>query len=264
MNKKVTLKMTALLLILTLAFSVVGCSKISIPVNNGIDIFTEDHSITTKPSEEQIESSMEDETEPSMEDETEPSIEETTDGTTTEPVTQAPTTEAPTTEPPTTEVPTTQAPTQKPTQAPTTQAPTQKPTQAPTTQPPTTQPPTTSSEVVIGDLIFTEHSYSNIRSYTAIPTEEEIGEVRRVLATLITKNMSDVERIKVVHDWLVKHTTYEETYYGRPNNRNFIYNLMFNKAAVCQGYAVTFYVMMTELGIPCTIVGGTANGGGHA
>lgn len=39
---------------------------------------------------------------------------------------------------------------------------------------------------------------------------------------------------------------------------------MFNKAAVCQGYAVTFYVMMTELGIPCTIVGGTANGGGHA
>lgn len=197
MNKKVTLKLTALLLIVALAYSVVGCSKISIPVNNGIDIFTEDDLVTTKPSEGQAESSMEDETESSMDDETEPSKEETTDGTTTEPVTQAPTTEAPTTETPTTEAPTTEAPT---TEAPT-QKPTQPPTtQAPTTEAPTTQPPTTSSEVVIGDLTFTEHSYSNIRSYTAIPTEEEIGEVRRVLATLITKNMSDVERIKVVHD----------------------------------------------------------------
>ena len=275
MCKRTTYKIVVFLLSLSLLFSIAGCSGISTVVNNGIaekpttEVGTEPSgeistSEVVMPSSDEA---MEAETEPSSDGTTEVTTEDVTQPSTEESTTQAPTTQAPTTQPPTTQPPTTQAPT---TQAPTTQAPTTQPpttqpptTQAPTTQPPTTQPPTTSS-VVIGDLTFTEHSYSNILVYTAMPTKQEIDEVRRVLATIVTKNMSDVQKIKAVHDWLVKHTTYEYGYYDRTNYRNFIYNLMFNKAAVCQGYTVTFYVMMTELGIPCTIVGGTGNGGGHA
>ena len=266
MSKRITYKIVAFLLSLSLLFSIAGCSKISTVVNIGIT-----EKLTTAVEKE---SSSDGTEEVTTEDVTQPSTEApNTEAPSTEaPSTETPSTEVSSTETPSTEVPSTQPPTTQPpttqpptTQPPTTQPPTTQPptTQPPTTQPPTTQPPTTPS-VDVGDLTFTEHSYSNILVYTALPTKQEIDEVRRVLATIVTKNMSDVQKIKAVHDWLVKHTTYENGYYDRTNYRNFIYNLMFNKAAVCQGYTVTFYVMMTERGIPCTIVGGTANGGGHA
>lgn len=115
-----------------------------------------------------------------------------------------------------------------------------------------------------GNLIFTEHSYLNIGVYAHDGvTSMELAGVRSILNKIITPEMGDVEKIKAVHDWIVKNTTYEEDYYKLDSSRSFIYNLIYNKIAICQGYAVTFYVMMTELGIPCTIVSGYA-GGPHA
>lgn len=110
-----------------------------------------------------------------------------------------------------------------------------------------------------GELQFTEHNYSNIGIYAhdGVSTVELSG-VHAILNKIITPEMSDIERIKAVHDWLVKNTTYEENYYELDDCRSFIYNLVYKKIALCQGYAVTFYVMMTELGIPCTIVSGYA------
>ena len=110
-----------------------------------------------------------------------------------------------------------------------------------------------------GKLAFTEHNYLNIGIYAHDGVSAvELSGVHSILNKIITPEMSDVERIKAVHDWLVKNTTYVENYYELDDSRSFIYNLIFNKIAICQGYAVTFYVMMTELGIPCTIVSGEA------
>ena len=115
-----------------------------------------------------------------------------------------------------------------------------------------------------GNLMFTEHNYMNIGVYAHDGvTAMELTGVHTILNKIITPEMGDVEKIKACHDWLVKNTTYVEDYYSLDTSRSFVYNLIYNKTAVCQGYAVTFYVMMTELGIPCTIIGGTA-GGPHA
>ena len=110
-----------------------------------------------------------------------------------------------------------------------------------------------------GNLMFTEHNYLNIGIYAHDGvTSMELSAVRSILNKIITPEMGDVEKVKAVHDWIVKNTTYEENYYSLDSSRSFIYNLIYNKIAICQGYAVTFYVMMTELGIPCTIISGNA------
>ena len=115
-----------------------------------------------------------------------------------------------------------------------------------------------------GKLIFTNHKYGNIGIYAHDGvTTMELNGVRQVLNKIIKPGMTDVERIKAVHDWIAKHTTYVEDYYSLDTSRSFIYNLVYNKTAICQGYAVTFYVMMVELGIECTIISGDA-GGPHA
>ena len=166
--------------------------------------------------------------------------------------TQAPT-QAPTSKP--TQAPT-QAPTSKPTQAPT-QTPTTKPTQAPTTQAPTTQAPTTTASVPSGG---SDNTYSELQSYSNI-YPEDVAMVRSILSSIVTNGMSDLDKIKAVHDYLVKNTTYDYGYYGRVDYHDQLKNILFNKVAVCQGYTVAFYVFMKELGIPCTLLAGNANNG---
>ena len=73
--------------------------------------------------------------------------------------------------------------------------------------------------------------------------------------------MSDVEKMRAVHDYLVKNTTYYYGYYDRADCHDQLKNILSNKIAVCQGYAVAFYVFMKELGIPCTLLTGNANNG---
>ena len=169
-------------------------------------------------------------------------------------------TQAPTTKP--TQAPT-QAPTTKPTQAPT-QAPTTKPTQAPTqapttkpTQAPTQAPTTTASSWQPGS---NNNTYSDLQTYSNI-YPEDIALARSILSSIITNGMSDLDKIKAVHDYLVKNTTYYYGYYDRADYHNHLKNILSNKIAVCQGYAVAFYVFMKELGIPCTLLTGTANNG---
>lgn len=109
--------------------------------------------------------------------------------------------------------------------------------------------------------------YTEIRGYSNI-TEADILKVRSIINSIITSDMSDVQKIKAVHDWMVKNTTYTPDYYSRSDADNHLYNFLNNKIGVCQGYAVTFYVFMGELGIPCTLLIGDADNGdgneGHA
>ena len=170
-------------------------------------------------------------------------------------------TEAPTTKPTTkpTEAPTTK-PTTKPTEPPTSK-PTQAPTQAPTTPP--TQAPTTPPTTTAGTPWqpgATDNTYSELQTYSNI-YPEDIALARSILSSIITNGMSDLDKIKAVHDYLVKNTTYYYGYYDRADYHDHLKNILSNKIAVCQGYTVAFYVFMKELGIPCTLLTGNANNG---
>lgn len=95
--------------------------------------------------------------------------------------------------------------------------------------------------------------------------------VNKVLNSVISKNikasMSTVEKVKVIHDYLVLNCEYDYSNYLKNSIPYVSYTpegVLVKKRAVCQGYAETFKLFMDSLNIPCKLVTGTANGGGHA
>ena len=248
-------------------FTLVGCGKKPVK-NNDMDFDTPTTDGYDKETEESGEGQMDETSDSDYEKETD----KPTEAPTTKPEDEA--TEAPTTKPADkpTEVPTTK-PVVKPTEPPTTK-PVEKPTEPPTTkpevkptEPPTTKPvekptqgQTTRTPVVVTKSVTT---YPEIQQGYSEVTEADILTVRNIIRSILYTDMSTIERIKTVHDYLVKNTTYDQSYYTKDDSHKHLYNILNEKRAVCQGYAVAFYIFMNELDIPCSIVTGYA-GEAHA
>lgn len=217
----------------------------------------------TKPSDE--EPTKETDEKPTKDSDKEPTkelIDDSTEAPTETPTvkpTEAPTvkpTETPTVKP--TEVPT-EAPTVKPTETPTS-APTEAPTEAPTTAP-------SGGSTTAWQPGSNSYTYSELSSCSNVTTSD-IANARAILSSIIYNEMSDLEKIRTIHDYLVKNTTYDSNYYSRSDSHDHLKNILVNKVGVCQGYSVAFYVFMKELGINCTLMLGEADNGtgsvGHA
>ena len=190
-------------------------------------------------------------------------------------VTDAPTataTDAPTataTDAPTataTDVPTataTDAPTVTSTKAPTatpTKAPTATPTQAPTATP--TQAPTPTPEKWPEPVYKTGYKGLTGKSYTAyeyLSSDRDLFEIDHILWEVTSKNMSTLEKVKAVHDWLVLNIRYDTAYE--------IYDIapmLAQRRAVCDGYSKFYVVALGELGIDARRITGTGKGESHA
>lgn len=90
------------------------------------------------------------------------------------------------------------------------------------------------------------------------------AEIKRILAELITDDMSDLQKIVAVHDYIVRNHHYEMNTTGSPFT---VFTFMHEKQGVCMAYALLFVKMMEELHIPCYYVVGKADGEsdlGHA
>jgi hypothetical protein len=85
------------------------------------------------------------------------------------------------------------------------------------------------------------------------------------LADTITADCkTDREKVKAVHDWLVKNVKYDYDNYLSgtiPYSSYRIEGAMLEGKAVCQGYAEAFELFMNVLGIPCELISGTGNNG---
>ena len=94
-------------------------------------------------------------------------------------------------------------------------------------------------------------------------TIEDWQTVKHYIRYNISSSMTRAEKIKVIHDWLVKHIRYDTTYHQHNASAT-----LSNGLAVCSGYAALFMAVMDELGIPCMVISGTtinsSNGSGHA
>ncbi len=181
--------------------------------------------------------------------------------------TKAPTatpTKAPTATP--TKAPTatpTKAPTATPTKAPTatpTKAPTATPTQAPTATP--TQAPTPTPEKWPEPVYKTGYKGLTGKSYTAyeyLSSDRDLFEIDHILWEVTSKNMSTLEKVKAVHDWLVLNIRYDTAYE--------IYDIapmLAQRRAVCDGYSKFYVVALGELGIDARRITGTGKGESHA
>lgn len=90
---------------------------------------------------------------------------------------------------------------------------------------------------------------------------------KSILKTITSKGMSDVERLKAVHDYIVINTAYDYDNFkkGTIPVESFTIEGVLNKGvAVCQGYAYAFQLFMELLNIESKIVVGTADNVSHA
>ncbi|MBQ3599685.1 MAG: hypothetical protein II992_00580 [Lachnospiraceae bacterium] len=95
---------------------------------------------------------------------------------------------------------------------------------------------------------------------TATQLKKVNKKVKKVLKDLKLEGKTRIEKIQAIHDYIVSTFTYDTSY------SNFtVYDGLVDKshATVCQGYALLFYKMCTEAGIPCRYVYGQA-GVNHA
>ncbi len=87
--------------------------------------------------------------------------------------------------------------------------------------------------------------------------------IKLIVDTLITDDMTDVEKIKMIHDYLILTTTYDHVNISAGTASNSVYNTygcIIGHRCVCQGYAYAFMDIMTYLGIDCVEL----SGGHHA
>ena len=80
---------------------------------------------------------------------------------------------------------------------------------------------------------------------TLAQTAEVDRQVREVLDRLITPEMNDHQRVKVIHDWIVLRLAYDVGL-----NRYTAYEALRTGKAVCQGYALLAYKMLNAAGHP--------------
>lgn len=91
-----------------------------------------------------------------------------------------------------------------------------------------------------------------------------LDEINNILSNIVRKNMTTLEKIVAVHDYIAKTFTYDLNTTGSPYA---VYTFMKEKHGVCMAYALLFEKMMEMLDIPCYYVIGQAEGesdAGHA
>ncbi|MFK4303647.1 MULTISPECIES: transglutaminase domain-containing protein [unclassified Paenibacillus] len=108
---------------------------------------------------------------------------------------------------------------------------------------------TTSAEVTI------RLSYRETKEQTAYVDST----VKAVLGDIITKGMTDHEKVKAIHDWIVVRLKYDET-----QQKYTAYDGLKTGSTVCQGYSLLAYKMLERSGITNRIVEGRAGGQLHA
>ncbi|MDR3599455.1 MAG: transglutaminase domain-containing protein [Desulfosporosinus sp.] len=84
--------------------------------------------------------------------------------------------------------------------------------------------------------------------------------VTQALASILTLGMTDFQKEKAIHAWILKKVSYDYTLV----NHSAYAALVAPNKTVCQGYSLLMYKMLTQAGITTKIVSGTLNGEPHA
>ena len=91
------------------------------------------------------------------------------------------------------------------------------------------------------------------------------NEIDCTIENIITPEMSDYDKVKAVHDYIVLNCEYDYENYVNdtiPQDSYSPRGVLINKKAVCEGYAAAFKAFMDELSIPCKLVSGKASSNG--
>lgn len=98
-------------------------------------------------------------------------------------------------------------------------------------------------------------------------SEEVKEEIQKIISENITSDMSEYDKVKTIHDYIILSTEFDIDNLKNNSISDSSYTAkgaLINHLAVCQGYAESFKLIMTELGIGCHIITGKADNELHA
>ena len=126
------------------------------------------------------------------------------------------------------------------------------------------KPGSTDVTITVGNVYATYELTVKPSHYNAVKGQTEgVGQDELAAAKVVTdfieenikSGMSDYEKIKLVHDYIVVNTEYK----NRNNDRDHtVFGPLLDGYAVCEGYAKAFDLFMYALDIDCVMVEGTA------
>ena len=96
---------------------------------------------------------------------------------------------------------------------------------------------------------------------------DTLANAEQVIGSVIKPGMSDYEKEKAIHDYIIITCEYDSDNYssGTATDSAFCpYGVLISKKAVCDGYSSTFKLFMDMLDIECVITRGVADGEGHS
>ena len=85
------------------------------------------------------------------------------------------------------------------------------------------------------------------------------SKVTSILKKLNLTNATDYEKVKAIHDYIIKLASYDSSY-----QKSSAYDILINKTSVCEGYALSAYRLFTDAGLESRIVTGLGDGENHA
>lgn len=94
-----------------------------------------------------------------------------------------------------------------------------------------------------GQYVRVKMNYLHTASQEEVVTER----VQQIVASTIRLQMTDVEKVKAIHDYVVQHTVYESE--GLQTSQYTPYTILTEGKGVCQAYALLTYRLLQEAGI---------------
>lgn len=91
--------------------------------------------------------------------------------------------------------------------------------------------------------------------------------VQKVFGSVLRGGQSDHDKVKAIHDYIVKNTAYDYNNYQEntvPDESYTIIGTLLLRTAVCEGYTKSMQFLLNKVGIESIDVSGTGNGGAHA
>lgn len=88
-----------------------------------------------------------------------------------------------------------------------------------------------------------------------------------IILKLIRPNMSEYEKVKTIHDYIINNSNYDKRYLKDekiPEESYSVYGVLINRIGVCEGYAKTMKYLLDAAGIKSMVIRGKSKGVGHA
>ena len=102
--------------------------------------------------------------------------------------------------------------------------------------------------------------------YDDVDNDDGYWQGKQNVLSIVTSDMSDLQKTIVLHDWIITHTDYDYDAANRHlnNKAHSAYGVFVDGLAVCQGMSLAYKSLLDEIGIENYIVEGKSGGGPHA